>query len=126
VIAREELERDAVIVACAVSAGVHAALTPEHFRDGTAAGLGFLVSAVVLAAIGVALTVRPAAAPLSVAYVVLAALLAAYALAVTTGLPLLHPEAEPVDGVAVFTKAVESLGLLAAAHLITQRKGTTT
>ena len=38
---RLELERDTVIVACAVSAGIHAALTPEHFDEGFGAGAGF-------------------------------------------------------------------------------------
>ena len=33
-----ELRRDVVIVACAVSAGIHGALAPEHFGEGTGAG----------------------------------------------------------------------------------------
>ena len=42
----------------------------------------------------------------------------AYALAVTTGLPLLHPEPEPVDGLAVVTKAIEAVGLVTAWSLL--------
>ena len=38
---------DAVIVACAVSAGIHAALVPEHLEEGRAAGIAFAVSAAV-------------------------------------------------------------------------------
>ncbi len=45
---------------------------------------------------------------------VLGGLLAGYALAVATGVPLLHPEREQVDGLALATKAVEAVGLLAA------------
>ena len=41
-----------------------------------------------------------------------------YALAVTTGLPFLHPDPEPVDGLALATKAIETVGLLAATSLL--------
>ena len=41
-----------------------------------------------------------------------------YALAVTTGVPLLHPDREAVDLLALGTKAVETVGLLAAAGLL--------
>ena len=41
-----ELRADVVILACAVSAGIHGALVPEHFAEGTGAGLGFVVAAV--------------------------------------------------------------------------------
>jgi hypothetical protein len=50
--------------------------------------------------------------------VVLAGLIASYALAITTGLPVLHPEPEPLDRLALVTKAIEAVGLLAAAHLV--------
>lgn len=112
------LERDAVIVACAISAGIHAALVPDHFAEGTAAGLGFLAAAVLLAALVAALTRRPSAAALVGTVAVLAGLIGSYALAITSGLPLLHPAPEPVDGLALFTKAFETGGLLAAAHLL--------
>jgi hypothetical protein len=118
VITLADVERDAVIVACAISAGIHAALAPDHFAEGTGAGLGFLAAVVLLAALAVALTRRPSAAVLLGAVAVLAGLIGSYALAITSGLPLLHPEPEPVDGLAVFTKAVEAGGLLAAGHLL--------
>jgi hypothetical protein len=44
-------------------------------------------------------------------------LIVSYALVLTTGVPVLHPEIEAVDGLAVFTKAVEAVGLAAAASL---------
>lgn len=110
--------RDALVVACAVSAGIHAALTPEHLGEEPAAGIGFLVSSVVLAALVVALTLRPAGRVVVVAAgAVLAGLLVAYAFAVTTGVPVLHPDAEPADGLGLATKAVELVGLLAAVRL---------
>jgi hypothetical protein len=113
------IERDTVIVACSVSAGVHAALTPEHFAERTAAGLGFLASVVVLAGLVVALTWRPASpAALVGAVLVFGGLIASYVLAITSGFPLLHPEPEPVDRLALFTKTVEVVGLFAAGHLL--------
>ena len=113
-----DLELDLLIVVCAVSAGIHAALTPEHFGEGAGAGLGFLVSAVLLAGLVVALT-RGAGPPALVATILtLAGLIAAYAVAVTSGVPVLHPEIEPVDGLALATKAIEIVGLVAATHLL--------
>ncbi len=111
------MSRDLVVVACAISAGIHAALTPRHFEDGAAAGLGFAASAVVLAGLAAGLARRPSGLLADGAIVVLAGLIGAYVLASTTGVPLLHPEPEPVDGLAVATKAVEALGLLAALNL---------
>ena len=55
-----ELRGDVVILACAVSAGIHGALAPDHFDEGTGAGLGFVAATVVLAALVVWLTLRPA------------------------------------------------------------------
>jgi hypothetical protein len=118
VIAFAALERDAVIVACAISAGIHAALTPDHFGEGAGAGLGFLAATVLLTILVVALTRQPSAAALVGTVGVLAGLITSYAVAITSGLPLLHPGPEPVDGLAVFTKAIEALGLLAASHLL--------
>lgn len=111
--------RHALTIACAVSAGIHGALTPEHLREEPAAGFGFLLSTVVLAAVCVALTRRPASrAVAAVAAAVLVALLVAYALAVTTGVPVLHPDVEPADGLGLATKVIELVGLVAALHLI--------
>ena len=114
-----ELEGDVVILACAVSAGIHAALIPAHFDESTGAGLGFVGATIALAGLVGWMTWRPVSpAPLAAAVVVLAGLLASYALAITTGLPILHPDPEPVDGLAVATKAIEAAGLLVAASLL--------
>jgi hypothetical protein len=112
------LERDAVIVACGISAGIHAALAPTHFAEGTGAGLGFLGAALLLAALAVALTRRLSVAALVGTVAVLSGLIGSYGLAITSGLPLFHPEPEPVDGLAAFTKAIEIGGLLVAVHLL--------
>jgi hypothetical protein len=114
-----ELEGDVVILACAISAGIHGALVPGHFEEGDGAGLGFTAAAVALAGLVAWLTCRPASRPaLAVAAATFVGLLGSYALATTTGLPVLHPQPEPVDGLALATKAIEAAGLLAAASLL--------
>jgi hypothetical protein len=113
---------DMVILSCAVSAGIHGALAPAHFADGTAAGVGFVASAAALAVLAALLTLRPAASPpVAGAAIVLAGLLVSYALATTTGVPLLHPQPEAVDGLALATKAFEAVGLAAAVSLLGRR-----
>jgi hypothetical protein len=130
-----ELRTDAVVLACATSAGIHAALAPEHFRETTAAGVGFAASAVLLGALAVMLTRRPAEAAFAAAVLVFAGLIGSYVLAVTTGIPGVHPDVDPVQSLALATKAVEAAGLALAAsglrlvplHLeFTNPKGTLT
>jgi hypothetical protein len=114
-----ELRADVVILACAVSAGIHGALVPDHLDEGTGAGLGFAGATAALAGLVVWLTWRPASrTALATAAAMFAGLLASYALAITTGVPVLHPDSEPVDALAVATKAIEALGLLAASSLL--------
>jgi CHASE2 domain-containing sensor protein len=110
-----ELRIDFVILACAVSAGIHGALAPDHFEEGTGAGLGFVAATVLLAVFAAYLTRRPTQLALAATAAVFAGLIASYGLAITTGVPILHPEPEAVDGLALFTKAVEGIGLLLAA-----------
>lgn len=131
----DELCVDIVILACAVSAGVHGALVPDHFHEGAGPGVGFLLAAVMPAGLAVFLTRNPTQLALVGTAAVLVGLIASYALAVTTGIPVLHPEVEAVDGLALITKAVEAVGLITAASLVRrpvlrlallQPKGTTT
>jgi hypothetical protein len=118
VIARAVLERDMLILACAISAGIHAALTPGHLEEGAGAAGGFAVSAVLLAGAAVALTRQVSPLLLFAAGALLTGLIASYVLAITTGVPLLHPDVEPIEGLALFTKAVEIVGLVTAADLL--------
>jgi hypothetical protein len=112
------LRRDVVILACAVSAGIHGALAPAQFDEGAGAGIGVVASTVLLAALAIVLTLSPASRmPLTGAALVFAGLLVSYGLALTTGLPVLHPEPEPIEGLALVTKAFEAVGLLAALDL---------
>ena len=114
-----ELRGDIVILSCAVSAGIHGALVPGHFDEGIGAGLGFVAATVALAGLVVWLTWRRAnPSAVAAAAVTFAGLLACYALATTTGLPILHPDPEPVDGLALATKGIEAVGLFAASTLL--------
>lgn len=130
-----ELRTDLVILACAISAGIHGALVRDHFGEGTGAGLGFVAATVLLAVLAVVLTRKPMQLALLATAAVFAGLIASYALVLTTGFPVLHPEPEAVDALALFTKAIEAIGLLLAASLLrrpslaftlTQPKGTAT
>jgi hypothetical protein len=118
---RADVQRDLLITACAVSAGIHAALAPAHLEESAAAGVAFAGSALVLAGLAAALTRSTAAATLAATAAVLAGLLGAYAVSLTSGIPLVHPEPEPVTGLGLFTKAVEACGLVAAVRLIRPR-----
>ena len=111
-------KRDLLVIACAMSAGVHAALVPEHLSESAAAGGGFIASAVLLSALAVALTRSRDGRLVVAAALTLVGLLVGYVLAVTSGMPVLMPAAEPVEGIAVATKAVEVAGLLAAIGLL--------
>jgi hypothetical protein len=113
-----ELRTDLVILACAVSAGIHGALVPDHFEEGTGAGLGFVAVTVVLAVLAVVLTRKPTQLALFTTGAVLVGLIASYAVVISTGFPVLHPEPEAVDGLALFTKGVEAVGLVLAASLL--------
>jgi hypothetical protein len=129
------LRTDLVILTCAISAGIHGALVRDHFQEGTGAGLGFVAATILLAVLAVVLTRKPGQAALLAAAAVFAGLIASYALVLTTGFPVLHPEPEAVDALALFTKAIEAVGLVLAASLlrrpslaitVTQPKGTLT
>ena len=111
--------RDAslVLAACAISAGTHAALVPSHLEHDPQLGLAFVVAVGALLTLGVAVVLSPTARAAQAATLVFAALIASYAAATTVGLPVLSVEPEPVDGVALVTKLVETVGLVSALKL---------
>jgi hypothetical protein len=114
-----ELRSHIVVLASAISVGIHGALAPEHFEEGAGAGLGFVMATILLLGLAIWLTLRPHdRRGIADAAFVFAGLIATYALATTTGLPIVHPDPEPVDGLAVATKAIEAVGLLAATSLL--------
>ena len=107
-----------VVAACAVSAGAHAGLVPEHLREAPQVGVAFVVATGLLLAAATALAIRPGSLGAARgAALLLAGLIAFYAASRTTGIPLLEPHAEPLDAVGATTKLVEAFGLVFALRL---------
>jgi hypothetical protein len=112
--------RYVVTVACAASAGVHAALVRPHLEEAVPLGLAFAASALALAL--VALAVRqprhdpwaPAAAT-----AVLCLIAVGYLLSRTAGIPLLITQPEGLDPLGAMTTAAELAGAAAGALLLT-------
>ena len=71
-----------------------------------------------LAGLAVALARKPSQLVLVGTTAVFIGLIASYALVITTGVPVLHPGVEAADGLALFTKAVEAVGLVTATSLV--------
>jgi hypothetical protein len=104
-----------VVAACAVSAGAHAGLVPEHMREAPQLGAAFVVAVALLLATAIVLAIRPdSLGAARSAALLLAGLVACYAASRTTGIPLLEPHVEPLDAVGVTTKLVEAVGLVFA------------
>ena len=107
-----------VVLAAAVSAGIHAGLVPEHLDEMPLLGVSFIFAVLVLLVIGAAVAIRPEAQlPASLAAFLFAGLILAYVASRTNGLPVLEPEAERVDAIGIVTVAVQLVGLLAALWL---------
>jgi hypothetical protein len=106
------------VVACAVSAGVHAGLVPAHLGESRALGVAFALSALVLlwAAASLAEPNAPPARAGAVA-ALLGGLIAAYMASRTVGLPVPGTHVEPVDAVGLVTQLLQGAGLCAALWL---------
>lgn len=115
---RPDLGRGVLIVTCAISAGIHGALIREHLAEGAGAGGGFIAATVLLIGLAVALSRGAGETVVLASAIALAGLIVAYGFAVATGVPFLHADVEPINGLAVFTKVVESVGLAAALLLL--------
>jgi hypothetical protein len=111
--------RNVLGACCAASAGVHAALVPEHLEENALLGKGFAVAAVLLFASALAFSGRRHASPLAApaTAVLLAGLIAAYALSRTVGLTFVGAEVETADGVGIATQVVQAVALAAAIAL---------
>ena len=107
---------------CAGSAGIHAGLVPAHLRESALLGIMFFFSAIALGVAAVAISDRRRERhEVVLVATVLAATALAYLLSRTTGLPILVREAEPVDGLGVFTTLFELVGVGACLLLILRR-----
>jgi hypothetical protein len=107
-----------LVLAGAVSAGVHAGLAPEHLHEWPPLGAAFVAAAVAAALAVAALVLRPASPwpPLALG-ALLGGLVVAYALTRLAALPPLDPGREALDLVGVCTCAVEVLGVVGAMRL---------
>jgi hypothetical protein len=115
--------RDLLTIALAVSAGVHAALAPEHWRERPLLGLGFAAAAATLAVAVVWLQAAPSAPAARFALVVLGGLSVLYLASRTHGLPVTGREEWDVVGIA--TQAVQLAGIAMATALARSKDGTT-
>jgi hypothetical protein len=107
-----------LLAAASVSAGVHAALAPEHLHEWLPLGVLFVLAAVALAVAAAALALRPANPwPARVLGLLLAGTIATYALTRLAPLPPFDPEREPLDTLGVVTKVVEAVGLVLALRI---------
>src|SRR5688500_704566 len=86
-----------VICACVASGGVHAGLVPAHLSEEPALGVSFVLAVVLLMTAAAAIAARPAdERALQLAALLLAALIAGWAVSRITAVPLLVPHAEAV------------------------------
>jgi hypothetical protein len=106
-------------LAVTFSAGIHAALVPEHLEEIPPLGYAFIAAAAIGGLIAAALVVRPDDGRLPL----LAALfcvgqIGTWALFVTAPVPGFVGTPEPVEAIALVSKAVEALGVALALPLI--------
>jgi hypothetical protein len=109
-----------VAVVCAASAGVHAGLVLDHYREGgLALGGAFAISAVLLGAAAVLASRRVTR---GFVVVVLLGTAVAYLLSRTTGIPLLIPDPEEPDPLGLVTTVSEAVAAAVAALLLHNRE----
>jgi len=107
-------------VAVALSAGIHAALVPEHLQEMPPLGYAFIAAAVIGSVLAWALVSRPRdrRLPLLAALFCLGQI-GTWALFVTLPVPGFTGTPESIETIAVVSKATEALGAVLALSLIT-------
>jgi GAF domain-containing protein len=114
--------RALVATTCAASAGIHAALVPEHYHEaGLSLAAAFAASALALALCAL-LARRPGRDAHRLTAAVLLTVAAAYLLSRTTGIPLLVPEPERFEALGVLTTVAEVVAAAAAVCLPSNRR----
>jgi hypothetical protein len=111
--------RFTVALVAASAAGVHAALVPDHFREGgLRLGGAFALSALLLAAVAVLVAAsRVSRWAWLAGAVVLAGVAVAYVLSRSTGIPFLFSQPEQPDRLGLITTGAETIAALAAVLL---------
>jgi hypothetical protein len=110
-------------LAVTFSAGIHAALVPEHLKEMPLLGDAFIVAAVIGGVIAVGLVSRPDDRRISLlAGLFCLGQIAAWALFVTTRMPFFSGTPEPVETIALVSKAAEAVGVALALRLLAARE----
>jgi hypothetical protein len=105
-------------LAVAFSAGIHAALVPEHLHEMPPLGYLFILAAAVGAAIALALVARPNDVRIPrLAILFLSAQIVAWALFIVVHVPGFAETPESVEPIALVCKAAELLGIALALPL---------
>jgi hypothetical protein len=109
-----------VAVVCAASAGVHAALVPEHYAEGgVVLGGAFALDALLL---GTCAVVASRGRSWALPVVVLLGTALAYLLSRTTGVPGLIGDPEEPDALGLVTTVAEVVAAAVAAQLLHNRE----
>ena len=96
---------------------------PQHLEHELRLGVAFITATVVLLAVAFALIFSPSPLAAQVTTLTLAALIGAYAVNVSVGIPWLTNAVEDADVTGLATKAVEAVGLVFSIQLNTTRGG---
>jgi plastocyanin len=112
------MRRHLLLAALAFSGAAHVFLAPEHLREEPALGALFVAGAVVELALVGLLAARPSHRAIAAATLTLAGLLLAYVPFVAFRLPGFPMTPEPLEFVALLTKAVELVGAAIGATLL--------
>ena len=110
-------------LAVTFSAGIHAALVPEHLKEMPPLGYSFIAAAAIGALIAWALVAWPNDRRIpAVAALFCAGQILTWALFVTVHVPGFSGTPEPVEVIALVSKAVEVIGVMLALPLVGTRR----
>jgi hypothetical protein len=99
-------------LAVTFSAGIHAALAPEHLKEMPPLGYAFIVAAVIGGAIAIALIVRPGDRRITLlAGLFCIGQILVWGMFVTIRVPLFSGTPEPIETIALVSKAAELVGV---------------